>query len=367
MPKRISRLAPFARAVVRQAARIRENENVIIETWDNGLKAALEVLYECRRVGAKPLFVLEDEETWWRSVEGLPKGRTGRVGSHEWSALEEAKAYIFFPGPGDIARYRRLGMDRAMAATAYNSEWYRRAAKARVRGVRVLLGYVGEARAEAYGFNHKRWTEAVLQAGRVNLSVLSKKAKRLRGILKAGKAVRITAKNGTDLRFRLVKRDVFIDDGITDRADLDMKNNMADFPPGEVFMSISERSAEGLVIFDLPTPSFGTWVDGLQWTFENGRLVSHKVRRNKKLFEEPYARDRGDKDRLGGISIGLNPRMSRDYLWAGFSAGCVGLTLGGNTWIGGKNKSNFSFGGYLSRATVEVDGKAVVTSGRLRM
>src|SRR2546428_11000841 len=73
--------------------------------------------------------LLENEETHWRSVEDLPPAKLGQVSASEWAALAKADAYVFFPGPADIARYRK-NMEKSQAATSYNSDWYRRAERA---------------------------------------------------------------------------------------------------------------------------------------------------------------------------------------------------------------------------------------------
>src|SRR6266699_6831078 len=104
-----------------------------------------------------------DEETHWRSVEDLSPTKLGQVSAAEWAALSKADAYVFFPGPADIARYRK-NMEKSQAATSYNSDWYRRAERAGLRGARVLLGYVSRERARSYGFEFDAWRDMILRA-----------------------------------------------------------------------------------------------------------------------------------------------------------------------------------------------------------
>jgi len=42
---------------------IQPKENVIVECWNHGLDAAKEIVYQLRAVGARPMLLLEDEET----------------------------------------------------------------------------------------------------------------------------------------------------------------------------------------------------------------------------------------------------------------------------------------------------------------
>ncbi|HLQ41696.1 MAG TPA: hypothetical protein VK189_02465, partial [Thermoplasmata archaeon] len=175
---------------------IQPKENVIVECWNHGLDAAKEIVYQLRAVGARPMLLLEDEETHWRSVEDLPPAKLGQVSASEWAALSKADAYVFFPGPADIARYRK-NMEKSQAATSYNSDWYRRAERAGLRGARVLLGYVSRERARTYGFEFDAWRDMILRASSVDFSAISRKGKKLAALLSKDAEVEVSAPNGT--------------------------------------------------------------------------------------------------------------------------------------------------------------------------
>src|SRR2546428_7204243 len=160
----VSDYEALAKNVVRRSLHIQPKENVIVECWNHGLDAAKEIVYQLRAVGARPMLLLEDEETHWRSVADLPPAKLGQVSASEWAALSKADAYVFFPGPADIARYRK-NMEKSQAATSYNSDWYRRAERAGLRGARVLLGDVGRERARSDGFEVDARRDMVPAAG----------------------------------------------------------------------------------------------------------------------------------------------------------------------------------------------------------
>src|SRR3989441_9665617 len=145
-----------AKNIIRRSLHTQPKENVIVECWNHALDAAKEVVYQLRAVGARPMLLFEDEETYWRSVETLPTSKLGHVSASEWAALSKADAYIFLPGPADLPRYRK-NLPKSSAATGYNSDWYRRAEKAKLRGARLALGYASRERADAYGFDLNAW------------------------------------------------------------------------------------------------------------------------------------------------------------------------------------------------------------------
>ncbi|HYM40711.1 MAG TPA: aminopeptidase, partial [Thermoplasmata archaeon] len=336
---------------------------VIVESWNHGLDAARDFIYQLRAAGAKPMFLFEDEGTHWRSVETLPPAKLGQVPKAEWAALAEADAYIFLPGPADIVRYRR-NMAKMGAATAYNSEWYRRGRKAGLRGARVLLGYCSPERAQAYGFDYAAWRAMLLEAGGADFGAISRRGKRLAALLSQDANVSVTAPNGTDLAFRLKGRAARCDDGIVDAQDRKEGEFMVGVPPGSSYVAPDEASAEGTVVGDLPIPYLGTLSRGVRFEFHDGK-GSWTATEGGEAIRANYEKATGDKDRIGALGIGINPAMKYGFLQDDLVAGGVEISIGDNTEWGGKNKSGFSHSARLSQATVKIGRKTVVDGGRL--
>ena len=359
----MSEYETLAKNLIRKSLQVKPKENVIVECWNHGLEPAKEFVYQLRAAGARPMFLFEDEPTYWRSVETLAPSKLGQVSKSEWSAIAEADAYIFFPGPADIARYRR-NMPKTSAASAYNSEWYRRAEKAGLRGARVLLGYVSPERAQSYGFDHAAWRTMILGMGSVDFGAVSRRGKRLAGLLSQDADVAVTAPNGTDLRFHLKGRAAHCDDGIVDAADLKEGEFMTGVPPGSSYVAPDEASAEGTVVADLPMPYLGTLARGVRFEFHDGH-GSWSATEGGEAIRALYEKATGAKDRIAALSIGLNPAGKYGFLQDDLVAGGVEISIGDNTEWGGKSKSSFSFGARLSQATVKIGRKTVVDGGRL--
>ena len=361
----MSQYEPFAKNVIRKSLQIKPQESVIVECWNHGFDAAKEFVYQLRAAGAKPMLLVEDEETHWRSVDTLPPSKLGKVSKSEWSALAAADAYIFLPGPADIARYR-ANMAKMGAATAYNADWYRRAKKAGLRGARVLLGYVSPERAQAYGFDYEAWRSMILGAGAADFGAISRKGHRLAQLLSGEGDVEVSAPNGTRLTFRLKGRTAKCDDGVIDKADLRAGDVMTGVPGGSSYVAPEEGSAEGDVVADLSTPFLGSSVRGVRLEFRNGR-ARWTAASGADAIQASYAKATGAKDRLAAISIGLNPAAKYGFLQDDLVAGAVEIDIGDNTELGGKNRSSFSFGARMSKATVKIGRKTVVDAGRLNL
>ncbi len=359
----MSEYETLAKNVIRKSLQVKPKENVIVETWNHGFDAAKEFVYQLRALGARPMFLFEDEETYWRSVDTLAPPKLGQVSKSEWNALAAADAYIFLPGPADIARYR-ANMGKMGAATAYNSDWYRRGEKAGLRGARLLLGYVSPERAQAYGFEYAPWRSMILEAGSTDFGAISRRGHRLADLLSRDAEVHVTAPNGTDLRLDLKGRAAKCDDGVIDKEDLKRGDFMTGVPGGSSYAAPDETSGEGTVVADLPTPYLGTLSHGVRLEFQDGK-ATWSAESGSEAIRAMYDKATGAKDRLAAISIGLNPAVKYGFLQDDLAAGGVEIDIGDNAEFGGKNHSNFSFAARLSQATVTIGRKTVVDKGRL--
>lgn len=353
----------FARAVLRRSLRIRPKETVIVESWNHGLDIAREFVYQLRAIGARPMSLFEDEDGYWRAVETLPASKLGQVSKAEWSALAAADAYIFIPGPADIARYRK-NMPKAGSATAYNDEWYRRAKKTGIRGARILLGYATPERAASYGFDLQGWRANLLAAGSADFAAIGRKGRRVGKVLSSSAEVTVTAPNGTDLAFRLRGRHARVYDGVVDEADVKEGEFMENVPPGTVYVIPDEGTADGTIVFDRPAYRSGLSIPDVRMEFRDGRAM-WTAGANSEMILNSWNRAKGGKDRLGFLSVGLNPLAAYGFLQDDLVAGSVGIDIGDNAEFGGRNRSDFSFGSQLSGATLRVGGKTLVDAGRL--
>src|SRR5271170_7341176 len=89
-----------ARALVGSALGLRRGEHLIVVSWSHTLPWATAVVEEARRLGAMPLLLLEDEATFWRSLEAPRTVRAwSRIPSTVRAAVHRADAVVLFPGP----------------------------------------------------------------------------------------------------------------------------------------------------------------------------------------------------------------------------------------------------------------------------
>lgn len=356
----------LARVLLGPALNVRRGENVIVETWTHTLPYATACVTEARRRGARPMLLYEDEPAYWRSWDLVPKRELGKVGTHEWAALSKAQAYVFFPGPADRPRLRAQGRD-AFQSVAYNLEWYRRAKSAHLRGVRSILGYASNEAAAELRVDPTVWREQLVRASvQADPAAIKRDAAKVAARLQKGREFHLTAANGTDLKLSLRGRAPVVDDGIVDAGDLRRGYNMTAVPPGWVAVAIDEKSAAGLVVANRPSfPRMGR-VEGGQWEFDHGQMVSCSFTDGGAAFERATQTVTPGWNRGGFISLGLNPALDPGVARVeDAEAGAVAVAIGGNAEYGGTNSNPFLAWLVVGEATVALDGKPLIDRGKL--
>jgi leucyl aminopeptidase (aminopeptidase T) len=167
------------------------------------------------------------------------------------------------------------------------------------------------------------------------------------------------------LTFELNRRPIHIDDGIIDEDDIAKKSLDAQLPAGSVLTTIAETSGNGRIIFDQPLQSMGLNIPDIEWKFKDGKMTSMKAKKNLELLSKQYESASGDKNRISFLQIGLNPKADYGFLTDHIVEGAVQIGIGDNEYIGGKNISSFGMAATLSKATLTIDGKAVIKNGKL--
>jgi|SRR5580658_2735189 leucyl aminopeptidase (aminopeptidase T) len=368
MPSEAASPAAVGKALVERAIELRRGEELIVASWTHTLPWATACVAEARRRGARATLLLEDESTFWRSVEIAPatKGWSGIPPSVR-AALHEADALIYFPGPADQPRLRALPPTRGAPFHGVDDLWLTLCRKAEVRGVRCLLGYASDAQGDRWKIPGALWRSQMIRAivdsdPRATGAAGAKAAR----TLTKGQELRLTAPNGTDVRLRLRGRAPWIDDGRIGREHRLHRPSVTTAPGGTVVVAVDEASAQGTAIADRPSFLSQGRVDGGQWDLTRGRLTEFWYTSGSEAFEIDFANAPKGREILGLFAIGLNAALPPGVPQAEDSAaGTVTLAIGGNAAYGGSNPCRFLSWLTIGEATVAVDGEPLVDRGEL--
>ncbi|HZY91434.1 MAG TPA: hypothetical protein VFG07_01470 [Thermoplasmata archaeon] len=369
-PSSLERAA--ARNLVKNYLQVRAGENVIVEAWSHTISMSSAMVDEVRRVGGRALLAFENDDAWWRAVERKQAGLLGRLSEPEWAALKAADVYVQFWGPADSGRLDQLP-EKVLDdwATGWFDRWYKTARSTGLRGGRMATGWVTDSRARHWKVSKEAWRNGLLEACLADPAKMAASGRRLSRALSGSKKIRITHPNGTDVEVALAGAAARIYNGSPhprDRAynEYDM---MANFPDGRLRVALDSKTAEGRVVstyrsYDQVWYPWATYSGGT-FEFSGGKLVSFSFKGGGAEFAKHYAKGTPGKDRPGSLSIGLNPVIQNLPYLEDRERGCVQLAVGGNTYLGGRNPSNYT--GFLTVAGAEIsaDGTPVVRAGKI--
>jgi leucyl aminopeptidase (aminopeptidase T) len=329
------------------------------------LDLADEIAMECRRAGAETTTVCWSEPVWYSSLRELPLDWLRGASKTDLALLDVGTARVNLAGPADPGPMVKIPSERWAANSEGADYAYRRYAERKPRSATLALTWVTPQRARSYRFSYSTWRRATEAALLADYAKLSSAGMKLRELLDAAREVHVTAKNGTDLSFRLAGRGSFVDDGVIDEGDVASGNFETTLPAGHILVAPDENSAEGTVIFDLPVPYRCKFIDRLSWSFRNGQITEFKASKNADAIVPIWEKSTGDKSRIGFFGIGFNHAARTGFLNNGIASGAVTLGVGDNSTLGGQNKSTFAFQGTLKKSTVSLDGRTIVSEGRL--
>ncbi len=141
-------------------------------------------------------------------------------------------------------------------------------------------------------------------------------------------------------------------------------------PDGELFTGPVEDSVSGWVRFTYPAIYGGTMVEGVELTFEQGRVVKASATKNQDFLLAMLDSDPGARY-LGEFAIGTNfeiDRFSHNILFDEKIGGTFHLALGaGYPETGSQNKSVIHWDmicGIEKDAEILVDGEVIYRNGR---
>lgn len=354
----------IARSVVKDCLCICKDESVLITTWQHMIGLANLIALECHKIGAKTMIRLNTDDVFYGSmlqepIESLKKPNKMALGL--WDRITAA---IDVSGPENPLKMRKISPERWAAMSQGDKPYFDKIVAKKKRSIYIMLGHVTPQRAKTYGFNFKRWKKSTMDATAVSYSALSRFGKRVKAKLEKAKEVQIMGK-GAKLTFRLDGgRPVYVYDGVVNEEDVKMGSCDAVLPAGYVSVAPIETSAKGTVQFDLPIPQVGLMVQGLKWNFKEGKLTTYDAVKNVKTIKEWWQKAHGDKDKFGGLTLGINPKARYGFLNNSAVLGAVSIAIGDNRYIGGKNNSDYFFEATLSKATVKLDKKTFIRRGK---
>jgi leucyl aminopeptidase (aminopeptidase T) len=358
-----------AEKVVAQSAGVKKGDLVLVFGSDEDLPLLEDIAVGVRKRGANPLVSVGTDRLNRRMYDEVPA---------EYDSQAPAMM-MQLAGIVDVMISTESGEGRTLQGVSPKRIAARGKAFApvadlmRKRGVRtVALGnglYPTAERAEQFGISRDALADMMYGGVDADYPALQATGQQVRKVLAAGKELRITNPNGTDLKVGIAGRPITVNDGIIS-ADDQKKGGAAVsvwLPAGEVYLVPVPGTAEGTVVAD-QFFFLGKPVEGLRLELKAGKVTSMSAKSGLEPLQAAYDAAGPGRDLLGVIDIGINPGIksperSPVHVWG--KAGTVTALVGNNTWAGGDNQVSFGIPAYSPGSSVTVDGKPLVQDGKL--
>lgn len=357
----------MAKKIVNECLRVKEDEQVLINAWENTLEISSALALEVYKAGAVPLLSTYTDQLFLDYLTQVPEEYYAKPQRAYLSTLDEVDAAIWLVGPKDPQLFQKAPGQRLSRAFESDKPVMDKYHQRKIRAVNLPLAQMTLERAKTYGFDMASWRRNFDRALDVDHEKMSQLGKKLAARLQKATKVHITHNNGTDLSFSIADRPAHVHDGVIDGEDVSRGNYTENLPSGTVTVAPMETSAEGMINFDQPRAQVGKMVRGLKLQFDSGRITSFNATANLDAFSHLYQGASGDKDRIGWLSIGINPNASfMGYTTDELVLGSVTIGIGYNKDAGGKNDTAFGYAQTLSKPTVEADGTQLILEGKIQ-
>lgn len=364
-------LEELAAKLVNECIGIQQNEIVLVAGNINNLELLENIAVNVRKKGAFPLLQIGTERLTKRMYYDIPEDYDAQEPLLDLKLIDMISAQISISSlqsPDLLADFPPERLAKRDAAYKPVMEIYQ---KKEIRSVDLGNGfYPTPARAEQLNVSLDKLSEIFWKGVAVDYEKLSEKGKQLKTMLKEGKKLVITNKNGTDFSVDITDRKSFINDGIISAEDhaASFAGNMVFLPAGEVYLAPVPGTANGKIVVD-NFRVMNKEVNKLELDFKDGKLVSYKAGSGLEHFKKYYEQPAEGKDVFAFVDFGINPNVeipadSKLRVW--MPAGMVTVGIGNNVWAGGENNSMSNFAFFLPGSTVTLDGKPVVEKGVLK-
>ncbi len=363
--------AAVADRIVNQSANVKYGEMVLIEGGTRDQQLLEDIAVEVRKLGAHPLIVIGSDRLTRRLLADVDERYDEQQPTFGLRLAEIIDARITVEHSQRPDLQSGIPAERIAARAKAGAAVDKRLMERGVVNVHLGNGlYPTEALSKEFGISYDDLTKLFWKGVNADYARIGDVGQRVAAALGAGKEVRITAPNGTDLTVNVAGRPVFVSDGVVSGEDRYAGGPSCQvwLPAGEVYLAPVPGTARGTFVADAFSYQ-GKRIEKLTLVFADGRLTSMTAASDIADLKERFEAAQEGRDLFGALDIGINesvaaPAGSRVATWRG--AGTISVGIGGNTWAGGDNEVPYGLYAHLLSGTLSVDGKPVVEGGKLK-
>ena len=308
-----ARFDKLASLLVNYSTELKNNEKVLIESFDAPDEMTIALIRAARKAGAIPFTQIQRARVSRELALGANDKQLDLAAAHELARMKKMDAYIAVRGSDNISELADVPIDRMKLL----AKKLRPVQDQRVQKTKwVVLRWPTSAMAQLAGMSTEAFEDFFFKVCTLDYRKLQPGMKALKALMEKTDRVEIKGP-GTDLRFSMKGIPAIICGG--DR----------NIPDGEVFSCPVKDSVQGHVTFNAPSIYQSTGFDNIRLDFRDGKIIAATSNETKKLNDVLDA-DAGARY-IGEFSLGFNPYIlhpMRDILFDEKIAGSFHLTPG---------------------------------------
>lgn len=361
-------LQKIARMIIRTNLEVKEKDVVTISAGPNSLEFAEALAYETAMVGGQPVIHYGSDKLSLKIYKGINEKylKNWPKMADTLSKLVDVEIMIDDSNPFITRQLpqKKIEIRRKTVKPIRKFEEERQRKKDMKA---ALIGFPTAEDAKVMKISFSKLSKIFWKTLRADYEQIYRFNKKLIHKLSGAKKIKIIGER-TNLKFSVKNRKFINGCGIVAK-----KGEMGylNLPDGEVFNAPVENSVNGEIYFDLPCVyHYGKQVEGVWFKFKNGRLVDYKIENGLKAFEDVYKNASGNKDRIGELGIGTNPRAK---ITGGMTIvdekvrGTIHMAIGNNKLFGGKNDSTIHWDFFKNMkkkgSRLYADNKLIIKDG----
>jgi aminopeptidase len=362
-----NKLKKIARTMVLLNLNVKERESVIISAGPNSLDFAEELAFVATKIGAHSTVTYGTDKLALRAYKTI---KTKYL--KHYSELSElitkkvdVEIYLDDSNPFLERKFPQKKIEIRRKATKPLRELRdERIVKKNIKS--ALVGFPTKESARSMNIPFNKLNKIFWDTMDVNYNSLHETNRIYHHKLFGKDKVRIIGKE-TNLEFSIKNRKPNLDSGLWVKGE----GGYLNLPAGEVFLAPVETSVNGEIYFDLPNSHYGMQIKGIWFKFKDGKLIDYSVDKGLEAFENVYKNASGDKNRIGELGIGTNPkaRLTGGMIIVDEKVlGTIHMAIGHNKHFGGKNDATIHWDFFKEMrkdSSFEVDNKIVLYNGKL--
>ncbi len=309
------RYAELAKQLIRYSTSLKKGEKILLDLVDTPEEMALALIREVRAKKAEPFVRLGTNRVTRELMLGATDAQFETSAHHLLTEMMDMDAYIAIRGSHNITENSDIPSKKMGLAMKH----MRKVIDHRVKKTKwCVLRWPHPAMAQQAGMSTEAFEDFYFDVCLLDYKALLPAMRNLKKLMEATDQVHLVGP-GTDLKFSIKDIPAIICGG------------NYNIPDGEVFTAPVKNSVEGKISYNAPTIYRGISFDGIELTFEKGRIEKATAAGGKtKELNKIFNSDEGARF-VGEFALGFNPIIRepmRDILFDEKIAGSFHFTPG---------------------------------------